>query len=276
MSLIPKIYSYGSLIRFSHTIFALPFVIAAMALIARERVVSSWQIGLIVLAVVSARAASMAFNRIVDLKYDKLNPRTLSRELPKNKISLIGAVVFFLINLIIFILSAWGLGAHCLWLAPPVLLVLLGYSYSKRFTRFSHLILGIALSLAPLGAVYALSAQFDLRFLSLALAIIFWVAGFDIIYALVDLEFDRSVGLHSLPAYYGERVSRLIAIFFHVLATASLIVVGKIFFLNQYYFLAVAIFAFLISAQHLSPKINFTLTNGLASVVIMFGVLSSL
>ncbi len=202
------------MIRFEHTIFALPFAFIG-ALLARKGLPAAWQAGWIVAAMVGARSAAMAFNRIADAQYDKLNPRTSERALPRGGLSRQFAMTFTIAMSGLFILSAWRLNSLCFYLSFPTLAILLLYSYTKRFTAFSHLVLGFAVGCAPLAAWLAVRGEFGWPPILLGGAVMFWVAGFDLIYALQDMEFDRKTKLFSLPAKFGARTALQISTLFH-------------------------------------------------------------
>jgi 4-hydroxybenzoate polyprenyltransferase len=203
-------------------VFALPFAFIG-ALMAGNGLPQVAQMGWIVLAMVGARSAAMAFNRIVDLRYDRVNPRTRDRALASGALSMEFAAVFTLVTSGVFIFAAAMLNDLCFFLSFPVLGVLFLYSYTKRFTAFSHLFLGAAIGAAPLAAWLAIRGEFALPPVLLSIAVMFWVAGFDVIYALQDTEFDRSQGLFSLPAKLGVGPSLAISAAFHV-ATVVLLV----------------------------------------------------
>src|SRR5215471_12610556 len=199
------IHKWASFVRFSHTAFALPFAVAAMAVAARDnRGWPGWRtFGLILAAMVCARTCAMAFNRIADRKFDALNPRTANRHLPTGQVSLFGAVTLWLLSGAGLVLASRYLNPICFYLSPVALVVICFYSLTKRFTDYTHVFLGVALALAPVGAWLAvkgtnLSALEIVQMLILAAAVILWLVGFDIIYALQDFEFDRTHGLHSL------------------------------------------------------------------------------
>src|SRR5262245_15419206 len=209
------------MIKFEHTIFALPFAFIG-ALLARRGLPTAWQSAWIVTAMVGGRSAAMTFNRIVDLRYDKLNPRTSSRPLPFGTLTIRFAVVFTIVMSILFVFSAWQLNRLCFYLSFPTLAILLSYSYTKRFTSLSHIVLGFAVGCAPLAAWLAIRGEFAWPPVLLSAAVMFWVAGFDLIYALQDVEFDRKVGLLSLPARFGVAPALRVSTLFH-LATVLLL-----------------------------------------------------
>ena len=190
------------MIRFEHSVFALPFALLG-ALLAAGGWPTAWQLFWIVVAMVAGRSAAMAFNRIADLGYDRENPRTAGRELPTGKLSVGFAWTFTLVSAALLVLAAWQLNPLALKLSPAVLVILLLYSYTKRFTTLTHWVLGACLGMAPAGAWIAVRGTLDWAILPLALAVVCWVAGFDIIYSCQDVEFDRRVRLYSLPARIG-------------------------------------------------------------------------
>jgi len=190
------------MIRFEHSVFALPFALLG-ALLAAGGWPTPWQLFWIVVAMVGGRSAAMAFNRIADIRYDRENPRTAARELPTGKLSLRFAWLFTLVSAAVLVVAAWQLNPLALKLSPLVLAILLLYSYTKRFTTLTHWVLGACLAMAPAGAWIAVRGTLDWEILPLALAVLCWVAGFDIIYACQDVEFDRRVRLYSLPARIG-------------------------------------------------------------------------
>jgi 4-hydroxybenzoate polyprenyltransferase len=223
------INNWLSFVRFSHTIFALPFALAAMCVAAREnRGWPGWRVfGLILVAMVCARTCAMAFNRIVDRKFDALNPRTANRHLPAGTISLTSAITLWLISATGVVAASYFLNPLCFWLSPVALVVVCFYSLTKRFTDYTHVFLGIALALAPVGAWLAVKGA-DVspleitQMLILSAAVIFWLVGFDIIYALQDHEFDKSHGLRSLVVAWGPK-NALSAAFLSHFATCGLL-----------------------------------------------------
>jgi 4-hydroxybenzoate polyprenyltransferase len=192
------------MIKFEHTLFALPFALTAMIL-AAEGWPSRGVFGWILVAMVGARSAAMAFNRLADRRLDAENPRTAGRALPSGEVTVAFVATFVVASVGVFLLAAWQLNRLTLQLAPVALLVLLGYSYTKRFTALSHLVLGLCLAGAPAGAWIAVRGEISATPLLLGAAVLLWVAGFDILYALQDREFDLRRGLHSIPARFGER-----------------------------------------------------------------------
>lgn len=212
-----SIQEFGRMIKFEHTIFALPFALVSLILAS-----GGWPrfstLGWVLLAAIGARTAAMGFNRLVDQKLDTLNPRTQVRSLPARRLSRQSAWLMVVSSIVIYFVAAGSLNPLCLQLAPLVLIILLGYSYTKRFTSFCHLILGLALACAPMGAWIATTGRLEALPVLIGGGVCFWTAGFDILYALQDLEFDRSQGLHSIPARWGTEKALYFSRFFHSIA----------------------------------------------------------
>jgi 4-hydroxybenzoate polyprenyltransferase len=249
IALLERTLAYGRMIKFSHSIFALPFALASATLAARHGYTAgalTW----IVVAMVAARSAAMGFNRLADQEIDARNPRTAGRELPRGLLgrSEVWAVVLF--SAALFVLAASRLNPLCLALSPVALLLVFGYSYAKRFTALSHLILGLCLAVAPVGAWLAIRGRFAQEPLVLGLAVLFWVAGFDVIYACQDVEFDRGHGLHSIPARLGVGRALLLARLFHVLTVGLLLVLFAITPLHPVYLAGVLLVAVLLGYEH--------------------------
>jgi 4-hydroxybenzoate polyprenyltransferase len=272
----------GRLVAFSHSVFALPFALIMVLAVSKEHTVSFSQLVALVVCVVAARTAAMAFNRIVDEQIDSQNPRTQSRELPSGEVSHRQAVALCGLSALVFVGSAWWLGIHCLVLTPVVLAVLLGYSFLKRFTVLCHFVLGVALALAPGGVWYALTAEWSWLPVPLIVAVLLWVAGFDILYSCQDIEFDRAQGLYSVPSRWGYTVARGAASLLHALATVALIVFGANFKLGFVYSAGVVVFSLLLVSQHIAiarrgvgciDRVFFT-RNGTASVLLFLFVLA--
>lgn len=212
--ILRKLRTTLDMIRFEHTVFALPFAFIG-ALLAGKGLPTAWQAAWIVAAMVGGRSAAMTFNRIVDRRYDKLNPRTSGRALAMGTLSMQFAVGFTLAMSALFIFSSWQLNRLCFYLSFPTLAILLLYSYTKRFTSFSHIVLGFAVGCAPLAAWLAVRGEFGWPPILLSGAVMFWVAGFDLIYALQDVEFDRRAKLFSLPSRFGILQSLRVSTLFH-------------------------------------------------------------
>src|SRR3984957_1967533 len=235
--MISGIQKWGSFVRFSHTVFALPFALAAMLVAARDnRGWPGWKtFGLILAAMVCARTCAMAFNRIVDRKFDALNPRTRNRHLPSGQISLADAILLCALSAAGLIAASYFLNPLCFYLSPVALIVICFYSLTKRFTDYTHVFLGVALALAPVGAWLAVkganvSISEIFQMTILAAAVILWLVGFDIIYALQDYEFDKSHGLHSLVVAWGQQNALTAAFLAHMFMCGLLFAFGLITF----------------------------------------------
>ncbi len=212
---------YLSLVTFAHTVFALPFALLAAVLAARGMPPPRTLLWILV-AMVGARSAAMSFNRIADRRLDAENPRTKERDIPAGRVSVAGAAVFCTLSAAVFVLAAWRLNPLCLALSPLALVVVLGYSYTKRVTALSHLVLGFGLAIAPVGAWLAVTGAFSITPVVLGLSVLFWVAGFDVIYSLQDEAFDRAHGLFSIPARVGARRALDVSTFLHALSLVLL------------------------------------------------------
>lgn len=273
MKLLKKLATYASLVRFEHTLFALPFALSA-AVVAAGGVPTLITLGYILLAMVGARTAAMAFNRIADRRIDALNPRTKNRELPRGAVRLGEAWALMLVSICLFVFAAWSLNPLAFALSPVALVVILGYSFAKRFTAFSHLILGLSLGIAPMGAWIAVTGQFNWAPALLSAAVLFWTAGFDVIYALQDLAFDKKQKLFSLPQTFGAARALFLSRVMHLLAVLLLIAFGLQAQLGLFYYLGAAVIAACLVYEHrlVSPKdfskINaaFFTMNGLVSI----------
>src|ERR1700722_818189 len=231
--MISTIQKWGSFVRFSHTVFALPFALAAMLVAAREnRGWPGWRVfGLILIAMVCARTCAMAFNRIVDRKFDALNPRTKNRHLPRGEISLASAIALCVLSAAGLVAASYFLNPLCFYLSPIALVVICFYSLTKRFTDYTHVFLGVALALAPVGAWLAVkganvSIPEIFQMTILAAAVILWLVGFDIIYALQDYEFDKSHGLHSLVVAWGQKNALAASFLAHMIMCGLLLLFG--------------------------------------------------
>ena len=272
--------SFLESIKFSHSIFALPFALATFFMADSEEL--SWLLAVkIVAACVLARTAAMSFNRLADARLDSLNPRTSSRAVPSGELSgafMAGATIT---ACCLFALCCWWINNLALSLCPLALLVLLGYSYTKRFTSLCHLFLGVALGLSPLGVWVAVHERIELLPILLGLSVAFWTAGFDIIYACQDYDFDRQAGLHSIPARLGLPRALLISRLFHLLTVALLLSLGLQAGYGTFYWLGTGIVAVLLSyeqslvkAEDLSRvNIAFFTLNGIVSLVFMTSVI---
>jgi 4-hydroxybenzoate polyprenyltransferase len=262
------------MIKWEHSIFALPFALCG-AMLAANGWPTAHQLIWIIVAMVSARSAAMAFNRLADASIDAANPRTQTRALPAGTLTPGFVTTFVLVSCAIFILAASQLNRLTLWLSPLALAVLLLYSYTKRFTRWSHLVLGFALGIAPSAAWIAVRGSYDSRMLLLTVAVTFWVGGFDVLYACQDHDFDKEAGLHSIPRYVGISKALWIARAFHLLMLFLLVSLVVAFGLGKLAFAGVAAVALLLAYEHSLVKHNdlsklnaaFFTMNGVISVV---------
>lgn len=293
--------NYLSLIKFSHTIFAMPFAMIGffLGLVSMHASTAGgpgnlftnnagWSLGirflLVILCMVFARSAAMAFNRYLDRQFDARNPRTSIREIPAGILKADSVLFFTLINCLLFIACTFFINRVCFLLSPVALLVVLGYSYTKRFTPLCHLVLGLGLSLAPIGAYLAVTGAFALLPVFFSLAVIFWVSGFDIIYALQDEEFDRSQDLYSIPAWLGKKKALHFSSALHVLSAACVVAAGLYGQFGWLYWLGVAVFVGMLIYQHTVVKpddlrrvnLAFMTANGVASVVFAVFVIADL
>lgn len=275
--LLGRTHHYFSLVKFSHTVFAMPFAIAGYFIGATEPGYGfSLKTFLLVLAcMVFARSAAMAFNRWADVRFDSLNPRTAVREIPSGKISPRQAIVFVIASSLLFITAAGMLNRLTLILSPVALAVILGYSYTKRFTPLCHLVLGLGLSLAPIGAYIAVTGHFALLPLIYSFIVLTWVSGFDIIYSLQDDEFDRETGLYSIPAVMSRGKALAVSSALHAVSVALVAAAGITGEGGYFYWTGAAIFIMMLIYQHLLvrpddlSRVNmaFGTTNGIAGVI---------
>ena len=282
----PKVKSYLSLVVFSHTIFAMPFAIIGFLLAVKfEQAEFSWKLfALVIGCMVFARSAAMGFNRFIDRKFDAKNPRTAVREVPAGIISPNAALAFVLVNCALFIGCTFFINPICFYLSPVALLVVLGYSYTKRFTALCHVILGIGLSLAPIGAWLAVTGKFAWLPLLYSFAVIFWVSGFDMIYALQDEGFDRENKLKSMPAWLGTKGALRLSEIFHVISAFFIWFAGWFAEFGIIYWIGAGIYTALLVYQHSIVKPNdlsrvnraFGTTNGIASVIFASFVIAEL
>jgi len=280
---IAKLGKYLNLVKFSHTVFALPFAIIGFVLaLSLTEFHFTWRVLLLILlAMVSARNAAMGFNRYLDREIDAKNPRTQSREIPSGALSASDALIFVAVNSVLFIITAYLINHLCFLLAFPALIILLGYSYMKRVSALCHYVLGLALAIAPTGAYLSISGSFHPAPLILSAIVLLWVSGFDIIYALSDEEFDRENDLHSVPQLFGKRLGLIVSSVGHFLILPLLVLLyfvvnsGADGTLGWLYITGSVIFSILLLWQHLIvshkdlSRINaafFTL-NGIASVL---------
>jgi len=234
MTLFARVGVFLEMIKFAHTIFALPFAFTGALLAARGFPTAS-QVGWIVLAMVGARTAAMGLNRVIDAEIDARNPRTSGRAIPAGLLGRGAVLIFVALSILLMVFAAGMLNPLCLYLSPVALFFLVLYSYCKRFTSFAHVVLGICLAGAPLGAWAAVRGTLELPAFLLGFAVLFWVAGFDILYALQDLDFDRSSGLHSIPSRFGVNGSLWISRVFHIAACGFLLALYLVMHLGAGY-----------------------------------------
>ena len=298
--------SYLSLIKFSHTVFAMPFAMIGFFLgvvymrnLAPGDTGDQWysvevfgietngmlvKFVLVVLCMVFARSAAMAFNRYLDRAFDKQNPRTAVREIPAGIISAGSALFFTIACCFLFMASAFFINQLCFFLSPVALLVILGYSFTKRFTALCHLVLGLGLALAPIGSFLAVTGEFSILPVLFSLAVIFWVSGFDVIYALQDEEFDRSQQLYSIPASFGKQKALRISELLHLMSAIAVMIAGIIGSFGIFFWIGFAVFAGMLIYQHSIVKptdlrrvnLAFMTANGVASVVFSIFVITDL
>lgn len=284
-----KIRNYFSLIKFSHTIFAMPFaLIGFFVALTQTKFITQkpwWQLFLlVVLCMVFARSAAMAFNRWLDKNFDALNPRTAIREIPSGIISSKNTLLFVIFNCAAFITCTYFINPICFVLSPVALFVILFYSYTKRFTPLCHLVLGLGLSLAPIGAYLAVTGKFDLLPVLFSFTVLFWVSGFDIIYAMQDEEFDKGNNLYSIPAVLGKVKALRFSELLHLLSLACVITAGVYGHFTWLYWIGIVVFGGMLIYQHslVKPgdlsKVNlaFMTSNGIASVIFAIFVLLDL
>ena len=267
---------YLSLIKFSHTIFAMPFALIGFFLASQQYNFEWITLLYVVLCMVFARSAAMAFNRYIDRDIDIANERTAQiREIPNRTITAKNALLFVVINAILFVLTTYFINSLCFALSPIALLTILGYSYTKRFTVLCHLVLGLGLSLAPIGAYLAVSGVFDIIPILFSCVVLFWVSGFDIIYSLQDEEFDKTQKLHSIPVLLGKKNALNLVKFLHFVPILLLSKIGDYSEFGKFYWIGFSIFSALLIYQHTLVKHNdlskvnlaFFTTNGIASVI---------
>lgn len=298
-----KVKNYFSLVKFSHTIFAMPFamigfflgIVSIRHLTLHTTIVNSdvanslfsekmLKFFLILFCMITARSAAMAFNRYLDKNFDAKNPRTAIREIPAGIISANQALRFVIFNCVAFITCTYFINTICFFLSPVALFVILFYSYTKRFTVLCHLVLGLGLSLAPIGAYLAVTGRFDILPVLFSFAVLFWVSGFDIIYALQDVDFDLSQNLYSIPSALGKKKALHVSELLHFLSALLVIAAGVIAGFGWLYWMGVAVFAGMLIYQHSIVKpddlrrvnLAFMTANGIASVVFAVFVIADL
>ena len=249
-SLLGRMVSFGRMIKFSHSIFAMPFALAAFVLAVRREGFEALKLLWVIVAMVGARSAAMGFNRWLDAEIDAKNPRTANRELPAGTLSKPQVLAFVFASIAAFVGAAWRLNPLCFALSPLALVIVCGYSFTKRFTMLSHVVLGLSLAIAPVGAWLAVRGQFELTPIPIGLAVLFWVGGFDILYSCQDVEFDHSLSLHSIPVRFGVPRALRLARAAHVLAIAFLLAVPLLEPLHWSYFVGMALVGGLFAYEH--------------------------
>jgi len=281
-----RLINYSRLVKFEHTIFALPFALTGF-FFAMQQDSSNLSVKLLILVLlcmVFARNAAMGFNRFLDREFDKLNPRTALREIPAGVLEPKSVLLFVILNAILFIITTWFINTLCFYLSPVALFVILFYSYTKRFTPLCHFVLSLGLAIAPMGAYLAVAGKFDWLPLMLSLVVFFWVSGFDIIYALQDEDFDKDLNLKSIPSLLGKKRALDVAKIIHFSSAIFVVVVAVLTPANWLHITGAIIFTGLLAYQHtlVKPndlsKVNFAFftTNGIASVVYGLFVIVSL
>jgi 4-hydroxybenzoate polyprenyltransferase len=282
--LLEPVRTWGRMVKFSHSVFALPFALSGAALAALESGGIGWErLFWIVVAMVTARNAAMSFNRLADQPFDAENPRTARRELPAGRLGRQSVWAITGLLCALFLFAAWQLGPLCGLLAPLALLVVIGYSYTKRFTWLSHLVLGLALAMAPVGGWLAVSGRFSAVAWMLGGAVLMWVAGFDVVYACQDAEFDRRAGLYSIPARFGVGASLWVARLLHLGALLGLAGVGRLARLHPVYWIGWALIGLLLIWEHRLVRaddlsrlgVAFFNMNGLISVIYLATILAA-
>jgi len=272
MIVIKKLISYLKLIRFSHTVFAMPFALlgTAIAYLERPYDFTLKKLIYIIFCMVFARTSAMAFNRYLDKDIDALNPRTKNREIPTGKVKPSEALLLTIISSILFAFFSYLLNPLCFYLSPIALFIILGYSYTKRFTWLCHIFLGLGLSLAPVGAYIAITGQINLVTTLLGIAVLLWVSGFDIIYALQDEEFDKKHQLYSIPSFFGRKIAIYISRFFHLTSVLILLVIYFLFPFGILYLIGFLLFCIFLLYEHylVTPK-------DISKVPFAFGILNS-
>ncbi len=272
-----NLVNYSRLIKFEHTLFAMPFALIGFFMAIRENpsLLSLKLLLLVILCMVFARNAAMGFNRFLDREFDKLNPRTALREIPAGILNPKSVLAFVILNAALFMLATWFINPLCFYLSPVALFVILFYSYTKRFTALCHFVLSLGLAIAPVGAYLAVTGKFDLLPVFIGLIVFFWASGFDIIYALQDEGFDKENQLKSIPSYFGKKKALTISRFIHLIAAVFVVIVAAYSNSGWIHWLGSVIFISLLFYQHTLvkhddlKKVNFAFftSNGIASVV---------
>jgi len=277
---------YFSLVKFSHTVFAMPFALIgfSLAISKPEFHLSIRLLFLVILCMVLARNTAMGFNRLADKDFDALNPRTRKREIPSGTISARAATVFVIINAVLFIVTTGFINRLTMFLSPIALLVILGYSLTKRFTALCHFVLGLGLGLAPVGAYISVTGKFNALPVIYSFIVLSWVSGFDIVYALQDDDFDKSNKLYSVPSVKGRKKALAISIFVHLITLALVLAAGLAGRSGMFFWTGATIFTLLLIYQHSIVRpddlskvtMAFATTNGIASSIFAFFVILDL
>jgi 4-hydroxybenzoate polyprenyltransferase len=277
IALLKAVKNYFSLVKFSHTVFAMPFALIGFSLaVSKDEFDFSIRLLLlIILCMIFARNAAMGFNRLADKHFDAINPRTRKREIPSGIIDPKAAAIFVIANAVLFIITAGFINRLTLFLSPVALLIILGYSLTKRITSLCHFILGLGLGLAPIGAYISVAGQFSILPLIYSFIVLTWVSGFDIIYALQDYEFDKTNELHSLPSAAGRKSALVISIFVHVITFLLVLTAGFYEKGGLLFWSGAMVFTILLIYQHSIVRhddlskvtIAFATTNGIASIL---------
>jgi len=275
--MIVSIQKYFSLIKISHTIFSLPFAVVGfvLAFYSKGLAFRYDTFVYVLLSVLFARSAAMGFNRYVDRKLDAKNPRTKTREIPSGKISPNTVLLLVILSSIAFVFTTYFINMLCFYLSPIALSVVLMYSFTKRFTYLSHFILGLGLALAPMGAYLSMNPTFDISIILLSVAVMFWVAAFDVVYALQDIQIDKKEGLFSIPSVFGFKNARIISIIMHLISVFLFSCFALKINVGGIYWIGLFLFSFFVALQHLRIKkqdlnninIFFFTYNGIASIV---------
>ncbi|MCX6221744.1 MAG: putative 4-hydroxybenzoate polyprenyltransferase [Bacteroidia bacterium] len=281
-----KLLLYSRLVKFEHTIFAMPFALIGFFMATRVTdQVHFWRLlGTVILSMVFARNAAMGFNRYLDRRFDAANPRTARREIPAGLVSAPKALAFVIVNTLLFVAVTYLINPLCFALSPVALFVVLGYSFTKRITPLCHFVLSLGLSLAPIGAWLAVTGSFAVAPLLFSGVVFFWVSGFDVIYACQDVEFDRQYSLQSIPVLTGVKNALRISVLLHVATFILVIAAGLVMESNYIYWLGAGIFGALMVYQHLIVKADdlsrvnlaFGTMNGIAGVIFAVFVIGSL
>jgi 4-hydroxybenzoate polyprenyltransferase len=286
IAILRSVRDYFSLVKFSHTVFAMPFALIGFSLaVSRpEFSLSIRLLLLVILCMVFARNTAMGFNRLADKEFDALNPRTKKREIPSGVISARAAAIFVVFNAVLFIVTTGFINRLTLYLSPVALLIIVGYSLTKRITALCHFVLGLGLSLAPIGAYISVTGRFSILPLIYSFIVLSWVSGFDIIYALQDDEFDKSTQLHSLPSAAGRKKALNISIFVHVITFMLVLIAGFYGKSGILFWTGATVFTLLLAYQHSIVRADdiskvtmaFGTTNGVASIIFALFVILDL